>query len=148
MDDQPSRLGDHGRYPAIKIDMPMRAHVIIASFIGCLVSALSGLYLMLRFGSPVLPSLVAILLPPLVLWKAGGVDLTFLAKVSISASVGWTLGFNLAPDRTRSLQDISESWHGENDRFITATALCSIFVITTACFARLTRKSSKSIIDS
>jgi hypothetical protein len=121
--------------------MDDRARAVAACFLGCVISSLLGLYLLLEFKSPWPPMFFAVLLPALASWRTGAVGVSFVVILVVSAFAGWMFGYHSIPDRVRSLQGVAASWHGENDRFVAAMTMCTIFVVLTACVARLSRTS-------
>ena len=127
----------------LDIDMSSRTNLVIASLAACSIGSLLGLYFVLKFNSPALAMFASVAIPALMAWKTNMADVVLPAKVAFFGAVGWVFGYNSIPDRVRSLQGVAESWHGENDRFIAAAVLCTIFIVAAACMTRVSQASTE-----
>ena len=77
--------------------MTQRSHLIGVCLLGCIIAALFGLVVAVRFDAAIPAFVSAALLPSAACYFAGVRDLRILARIALYAAIGWSITFPLDP---------------------------------------------------
>jgi hypothetical protein len=117
--------------------MAQRINTMLACIAGCIIAALTGLLVLLKFDAPILAMLSAGLFPAIACWLTGTVGIKQVGKIAGYAAMGWLPAFMLQPAiaqssashvrRILTLPLLGHDWHIPASLVSTLLALIGVY---------------------